>query len=264
MKKLLFLLVATISLISCEDTKTNTVALQAKVDNTLYISTEASADANPNGTVTILGLSRDESIKIHLSRLAEGNFNFQEGSRNYAIYTDMGGNMYTTNQDSEGVVTISELNETNKTLSGTFKFNAFLPGIDTVFVSKGVLYDVPYIGVNIDDPNNAGTFSAKVNGVLFTPVAVSSRSSDNAIITSASTDNAIMMISVPTDAEPGEYSLPRAGFTARYQGVNGLETTASGTVQILEHNVAAQTIKAAFSFVTDMSEITEGQFNVSY
>ncbi|MCZ4317515.1 DUF6252 family protein [Aequorivita viscosa] len=263
MKKLLFL-IAVISLMSCEDTKTNVVALQAKVDNNLYISTEARAALNPNGTVTIQGFDRDESITIHLSRLGEGNFTIEEGGRNYAIYGDMGGNVYTTDPNGEGVVTISELNETNKTLSGTFKFNAFLAGIDTVYVSKGVLYDIPYSNVNIDDPNNAGSFSANVDGIAFMPLTVSSRSTDNAIITSATTENAIMMVSVPTNVEPGEYTLPRAGFAAKYQGVDGLETTSEGTINILDHNISAETIKATFSFVTDMSEITEGQFDVGY
>ena len=40
MKKFLFVLLATVSLISCEDTQTNEVALQAKVDDRLYTSTD--------------------------------------------------------------------------------------------------------------------------------------------------------------------------------------------------------------------------------
>lgn len=252
------------SLVSCDDTQTNVVALQAKVDNNLYISTDARAAVNPNGTVTIQGFDQDESITLHISRLGEGNYTIEEGARNYAIYADMGGNLYTTDPNGAGIITISEVNETNQTLTGTFKFNAFLAGIDTVYVSKGVLYDVPYSGVNIDDPNNAGSFSAKVNGNTFMPLTVSSRSTNNAIITSASSDNATLMISVPTNVEPGEYTLPRAGFTARYQGVDGLETTAEGVVNIIEHNIPATTLKATFSFVTDLSVITEGQFDVGY
>ena len=161
MKKFLFVLLATVSLISCEDTQTNEVALQAKVDDRLYTSTDARAALNEDGTLTIQGFNDEESMTIQLSRLGEGNFTIGEGSYNYALYEDMGGSIYTTNPNGEGVVTISELNETNKTLSGTFNFNAFLPGIDTIYVSQGTLYNVSYTGGDIVDPTNAGLFSAK-------------------------------------------------------------------------------------------------------
>ncbi len=114
------LLLAALSLISCEDKQINEVALQAKVDNRLYISTDARAALNEDGSVTIQGFTDEESITIHLSRLSEGNFAIGEGLPNYAVFEDMGGNIYTTNPNGEGEVTISELNENNKTLSGIF------------------------------------------------------------------------------------------------------------------------------------------------
>ena len=175
MKKFLFVLFATMSLISCEDTQTNEVALQAKEDDRLYTSTDARAALNEDGTLTIQGFNDEESMTIQLSRLGEGNFTIGEGSSNYAVYEDIGGSIYTTNPNGEGMVTISELNETNKTLSGTFNFNAFLPGIDTIYVSQGTLYNVSYTGGDIVDPTNAGLFSAKVDGNQFIPVTVSSR-----------------------------------------------------------------------------------------
>ena len=111
MKKFLFVLLATVSLISCEDTQTIEVALQAKVDDRLYTSTDARAALNEDGTLTIQGFNDEESMTIQLSRLGEGNFTIGEGSPNYAVYEDMGGSIYTTNPNGEGVVTISELNE---------------------------------------------------------------------------------------------------------------------------------------------------------
>lgn len=264
MKKFLFVLLATISLISCEDTQTNEVALQAKVDDRLYESTDARAALNEDGTLTIQGFSDEESLTLQLSRLDEGNFAIGQGRYNYAVYEDIGGNIYTTNPNGEGVVTISEVNETNKTLSGTFNFNAFLPGIDTIYVSKGTLYNVSYTGGEIGDPTNAGQFSAKVDGNQFIPVIVSSRNTGNTIITSGSTANATIVISVTADVEPGEYTVPRGGFGAKYQGVNGPETTSEGVVNIIENNAATQTIKGTFSFITNRTEITEGQFDVTY
>ena len=264
MKKFVFVLLALLSLISCEDTQINEVALQAKVDNRLYSSTDARAALNEDGTVTIQGFNENESLTLHLSRLGEGNFTIEEGRPNYAIFEDMGGNIYTTMPNGEGVVTISELNETNKTLSGTFDFNAFLPGIDTIYVSRGTLFNVTYSGGDIIDPSNAGTFSAKVDGNVFIPITVTSRNTGNTIITSGSTANSTILISVTAGVEPGDYTLPRGGFSAKYQDINGPETTEDGLITIIEHNTTAKTLKGTFTFLTNRSEITEGQFEVAY
>lgn len=264
MKNSVFLLLAALSLISCEDKKVNEVAFQAKVDDRLYISTDARAALNEDGSVTIQGFTNDESMTLYLSRLAEGNFAIGEGFTNFAVYEDMGGNIYSTNPNGEGVVTISELNENNKTLTGIFNFNAFLPGIDTIYVSRGILFNVSYTGGDIPDPTNAGTFSAKVDGNLFIPITVSSRDTGNTIITSGSNANATIAISVTSEVEPGEYTLPRGGFSAKYQDANGPETTAEGIINIIEHNIANKTIKGTFSFLTNRTEITEGQFDVAY
>ncbi|MCB0465786.1 MAG: hypothetical protein KDC78_08965 [Aequorivita sp.] len=264
MKNFLFALLSALSIISCDDIQTNDVAMQANVDNNLYKSTDARASVNEDGSLTIQGFTDEESLTIHIASLAQGNYTIQEGSPNYAIFEDMGGNIYTTRPDGEGVVTISEVDETNKTLSGIFNFNAFLPGIDTIYVSKGALHNVSYLGGDIVDPTNAGLFTAKVNDNPFVPVIISSRNTGNTIITSGSTANATIVISVTANVEPGDYTLPRGGFAAKYQGVNGPEPTAGGLVTILEHDTTAKTIKGTFSFITNLTEITEGQFDVSY
>ncbi|MDC8001508.1 DUF6252 family protein [Aequorivita todarodis] len=264
MKNILFVLLAAFSFISCEDIETNDVALQANVDNNFYKSTDARAALNEDGSLTIQGFTDEESLTLHVSRLAEGNFTIAEGRPNYAIFEDIGGNIYTTRPNGEGVITISEVNEANKTISGIFNFNAFLPGIDTIYVSKGTLHNVSYSGGDIIDPTNAGAFRAKVDGNLFLPITVTSRNTGNTIITSGSTANATILISVTADVEPGEYTLPRGGFSAKFQGVNGPETTAEGLVKILEHDTTAKTIKGTFSFITNRTEITEGQFDVTY
>ncbi len=84
------------------------------------------------------------------------------------------------------------------------------------------------LGGEITDPTNAGTFSAKVDGNHFFPITVTSRNTGNTIVTSGNTANATIVISVTAEVEPGEYTLPRGGFAAKYQGANGPETTAVG------------------------------------
>lgn len=264
MKSILFALLAVLLLISCDEIESYDVALQANIDNSFYKSNDARASLNDDGSLTIQGFTDEQSLTLHLTRLAEGNFSITEGRENYAIFEDFGGNIYSTRPDGEGLVTLSEVNEANKTLTGTFYFNAFLPGIDTIYVSKGTLHNVPYSSGEIGDPSAAGTFSAKVDNNPFIPITISSRNTGNTIITTGSTANASIVISVTANVEPGEYSLPRGGFGAKYQGANGPEPTAGGMITILEHNVAEKSIKGTFSFITNRTEITEGQFNVVY
>ena len=264
MKKFLFIFLAVFSLISCEDIQNNEVALQAKVDDRLYISADTRAVLNDDGSLTIQGFTEDESLTIQLSSLKKGNFEIAEGRPNYAIFEDFEGNIYTTKPNGEGMVTISDLNENNKTISGTFNFNAFLPGIDTIYVSRGTLHNVPYSSGEIPDPSNAGTFSANVNGNTFIPIIVTARNTGNTIITSGSTANATIAISVTASVEPGDYTLPRGGFAAKYQDITGPEATAEGLITILDHDLTAKTIKGTFSFLTNRSEITEGKFEVAY
>lgn len=264
MKKLLFFFLVTLTFISCEDIETNDVALQANIDNRFYASADTRAAINPDSTLTIQGFTKEEALTLQLSNLAEGNFRIGNGSRNYGIFEDFGGNVYTSRPNGEGMVTISEINQTNKTITGTFHFNAFLAGIDTLYVSNGVLHNVSYANGNIGDPTNAGTFSAKVNGNDFTPISVSTRDTGNTIIISGAAANSSIIISVPVSVELGEYTLPRGGFSAKYQNANGPETTEAGTISVLEHNRQERTIKGAFSFLTNRSEITVGAFNVTY
>lgn len=264
MKILLAALFASLLLISCDDIQTYDVALQANVDNSFYKSNDARASLNDDGSVTIQGFTDEQSLTLHLSRLGEGNFAIAEGRPNYALFEDIGGSIYSTRPDGEGMVTLSEVNEANKTLSGTFYFNAFLPGIDTIYVSKGTLHNVPYSSGEIGDPSTAGIFRAKVDSNQFIPITISSRNTGNTIITTGSTANASIVISVTANVEPGEYSLPQGGFAAKYQGANGPEPTAGGMITILEHNVAEKSIKGTFSFITNRSEITEGEFDVVY
>ncbi len=260
----MFLLLAVLPFISCDDIETNEVALQAQIGNRLYASNDARASEGADGSLMIQGFTQEETMTLRLSRLGEGNFGIGEGLPNYAVFEDFNGNTYLTNPDGEGLVTISEVDQNKKTLSGTFHFSAMLPGIDTIYVSKGVLYNVPYDGGDIDDPTQAGIFSAKVDGNPFLPIIVSARDTGNSLAISGSTSNATIAITVPSQVEVGENQLPKNGYIAKYQDGSGPQTTSSGQINITAHDPAARTIKGNFSFITNLSEITEGQFEVTY
>lgn len=264
MKKIVFLLLAFSTFISCDDTQVNEVALQAKVNDNLYISTDARASSTADGGILIQGFTDTESLTLRISKLKEGIFEIKEGSPNYAVFENFEGNLFLTKPEGVGTVTITELNEATKTLSGSFLFNAIAPGIDTIYVSQGVMYNIPYSGDDIPDPTNAGTFSAQVDGNPFLPIVVSARDTGNSIIVSGSTANATMAISMPSGVEVGEYTLPKSKFSAKYQDGDGPQTTAAGQINVLEHNTGNKTIKGTFSFLTNRSEIAVGKFEVTY
>ncbi|WP_347373305.1 DUF6252 family protein [Aequorivita sp. Q41] len=264
MKNILFALLIALSLFSCEDIQTNEIALQAKIDDRLYLSADARASLNEDGGIVIQGFTEVESITMRLSSLEEGSFEIAKESSNYAVYEDVGGNIYSTKPEGLGVVVLSEVNRTNKTLSGTFKFNAFLAGIDTVYVSKGVFYNVSYAGGAVTDPTTQGTFRAMVDGVPFLPFIVNGRSTANRILLSGSTANAKMLISVPLAVEVGAYILPKAGFNGSYQNGADLENALEGLINITEHDIANKLIKGDFYFMTRRSDITEGAFSINY
>lgn len=264
MKNLVLLLLLVLSVVSCEDIETNEFAMQAKINNRLYTSTEARGSISDDGGFIIQGATQSESLTIRLSQLKEGIFDITGGSSNYATFEDMDGNLYKTKPNGQGSVTISEVNETNKTLSGIFNFTAMLPGIDTIYVSQGVLYNIPYSGGNTDLPGEAGTFSAKVNGEPFVPTVVSATETGASIMISGSTIAESILITIPSNVETGEYQLPEDGYNAFYQNESGIQPVTTGTITIAEHNLVSGSIKGTFSFLTEESEITEGQFDVIY
>lgn len=265
MKKFTLFLIIALSLFACEDNDVNEFAMQAKIGNRLYTSTEAQATVAANGTLIIEGSTRLESLTIRLSRLEERDFNIREGaSNNWAVFSDMDGNLYDTKPNGSGLVTISEVNQAKKTISGTFHFSAMRPGIDTVYVSQGVLYNIPYVGGNPDNPEGSGSLTAKVDGELFTPTVVSAGETGNSIAIFGTAITSTIGITVPLAVEAGEYILPRNGFSAKYQNEAGPQTTTEGRINITEHNLQTRNLKGTFSFVTNSSEITEGQFDVIY
>lgn len=263
MKKIAFLLLAMLPFISCEDTETNDVALQAKINDRLYQSTDVSASIGEGGRLVIQGSNVDESITLSLARLREGSFLIDNNNSNKAVFSDVYGNSFSTVFGGQGTVHISEIDELHGTLTGTFNFSAVLPGVDTVYVSRGVLYRVPFGGQNIPGVGNS-TFKAKIDGQAFSALLVTSYLNGDIIGISGSTPDAGISIMVPGSVEPGEYGLTDFDFTLIYQDFNPHEETLDGAINIQAHNPQTKTIKGTFWFNTASHEITEGEFEVQY
>lgn len=268
MKKTAFLLLlAIISLASCENIEDNTPALQGEVDSSFFKASIALFTTDGSGGYVIQGSDARKTISLGLSGNGVGTYILGGSSNNYATYEDINGNIYSTNPLGNGEVRINNV-ESNGSLTGTFAFMAVRPGIDTVFVSRGLFAEVPP-GVNNDDDggsgtNNDGTIGADVNGTPFTPLTVSATDTGNSIVILGASSSNSIALQFPGDVAVGTYNLPSGGFQATYTESGSSNTASSGTITVDVHDPASGTLSGSFSFQAGSNSVTSGFFDVTY
>jgi hypothetical protein len=267
MKRLLMPLftVLLVAFSACEDIQDNTPAMQGTLDDVFFKANDARASETLDGDFLIQGITQDETLTLKVPSPQEGIYTLGEGSANYASFEDIEGNLFTTDPNGSGKVEITRWDTTEKVVDGTFNFTAIIPGVDTLVVQRGIFYRVPYgFGEEVEEPGNAGNFAAEVDGATFNPFTVTAVDSGNSIIIAGASTAITITIRVPVDVETGSYSLPEMGFGATYSEGADSEQATSGTIIIVEHDVANRIIKGTFSFQTANHSIGLGQFNVTY
>ncbi len=268
MKKFILpLLLVIIAFASCENIESNSPSMQGEVDSSFFKANTALITVGPDGEYLIQGISYSEAITLRLSSVSEGSYALGGFSANYATYEDLEGNVYTTTPTAEGTVTISGTNAAGD-ITGSFGFTAIRPGVDTVRVSRGTFFEVPFSVLSDpgddDDSNNDGTLGATVNTVPFNPITVAAVNTGNSIIIQALTASNSILLRMPITVEVGNYSLPMGGFQATYtEGTNTSEAT-QGSITVSAHDMAAGTISGTFNFVAGSNEVNSGQFSVTY
>ena len=266
MTKILLLVSIAFAVIACETTEDNTPAFQANVNNDLYRALDAQATVDEDGNLAIIGPTSDQSITLFLSVLQSGTFEFNSGNGHQAIYEDATGQIYSTEFGGSGVVNITDREaDGDSFISGDFTFTAILEGIDTVTVSRGLFYQVPIVTGAIEEPQGPeGALLAEIDGEVFEPSTVVANTTDTSIeINGALGDDTIQLI-VPLEATPGVQAIPGNGYNAIYFIAGEEEPAISGTIEVIAHDMTAQTISGTFTFTTENHEITLGQFNVAY
>ncbi len=268
MKKTVFLLLlAIISLASCENIEDNTPALQGEVDSSFFKASIALFTTDGSGGYVIQGSDARKTISLGLSANGVGTYILGGGSSNYGTYEDVNGNIYSTNPLGNGEVHINSVNP-DGSLTGTFAFMAVRPGIDSVYVSRGLFAEVPP-GVNNDDDGgsnntNDGTIGAEVNGNPFTPLTVSATDTGNSIIILGSTSSSSIVLQFPGDVTAGTYNLPSGGFQATYTESGSSNQASSGSITVDVHNPGAGILSGSFSFQAGSNSVTAGYFDVTY
>ena len=270
MKQLMLFIGLLLLLSSCQKTEVIDTVLQAEIDSAFYRALDARITANEDGTFLIQGITRLETLTMKVASLAVTTYDFGGTRANYASFENLNGDTYFTNPNGDGRVTISNYDEEAQTASGSFEFNAVLEGVDTIRVHNGFFYKAPILNLSVDDDiiidptTNAGTFVSFLDGNPFNPFNVSAVESSDFIVIKGYTVNRSITLRLPKDVAPDVYSLPRDGFSAFYEDMDGLQDATSGNVIIFSHDTTNNKIKGTFFFITPAHTISLGQFNVTY
>lgn len=262
----MLLIFTVFALVSCEDIQNNSPAMQAELDNELYRAIDARAEILPNGNLILQGITDVENLTITLSGSSEGVYTLGAMGINRAAFQDFLGSIYTTRPFGDGQVVIEST--ADNTFSGTFKFNAFRFGLDTLNAQKGVFFKVPLIvGSTSDEPlPPINLLSATINGVDFEAQTTTASEANNLIAINGSAGNQSISLSFPSILTGGNNPIG-GNITASYTLDGTPQQAVSGTISIVNHNTTLKEISGTFSFQTegvDSVEVTQGQFNVSY
>jgi len=148
MKNLLLLFSLIILSVSCEDVQDNFPALQAKVDNVLFQANYIRGEHHSSGNYfVLLGDLNDEKITLKANYPpANELLEFGENSSNYATFERANGIVYTTQTEGgSGSMIFNNVDTSEQTITGDFKFTAISQSQDTIIVSGGIFYKANYI-----------------------------------------------------------------------------------------------------------------------
>jgi len=130
MKKHFLFLIVLFSLFSCqEDVKFNNPSFQGMKDNVFWRAIQITARVNSSGSLVIEAYSATEIITLKTNSAAAGTYFIGTTPTSTATYvvTDPLTKESTTFSSGFGVgngqIVITEYNQVEKTVSGTFKFN---------------------------------------------------------------------------------------------------------------------------------------------
>jgi hypothetical protein len=180
-------------------------------------------------------------------------------------------------------ITITSINTTTKKISGTFQFTGgrFNPNnskFESKIFTKGTFADISFA---VDIPTDSNdTFSLKLDGTDYIPTSVTALSVSYGKLQQISISGVrggleSVGIVVPKDVKPGTYTVETLGtdyvvmYNKSFKGED-MFSGKSGSITVLNHDIAKKTIRGTFSaslwcyLSTETPQISEGAFNVSY
>ena len=137
-------------IISCqEEVKFNNPSFQGQKDNVFWRAIDSKATISA-GSLTIEALTSTEKVTLKTNSTSTGTYKLGAGIVNTATYvlTDANGTITfsTGTSKGDGEIVIDKYDAANKTITGTFKFNAKNNNLTVgsfLNFQKGVFYKVP-------------------------------------------------------------------------------------------------------------------------
>ena len=131
MKKQFLHLLVLVAFISCQDdVKFNSPTFEGQKDNVFWRAVDSKAILAANGSVTIEAYTRNEKVTLLTNSKNPGTYSLGIDNLNTATYVLEDSNPKITfkteagNDGVDGEIVIEEYDAVNKTITGTFKFNA--------------------------------------------------------------------------------------------------------------------------------------------
>lgn len=151
MKKVASLLILLITLASCtQDISKNNPSMQGWKDDVLWRARDRYAELSQNGSITITGLTRYETLTIQLPSTNATTYTLGTSESRKATYVydkdDVTMTFRTGLGVGDGQVIIEEYDTEEQTITGTFRFNLINTETDSVInYQNGVFYRVPVV-----------------------------------------------------------------------------------------------------------------------
>ena len=274
---------------SIENGSARTANFEAQIDGVHWQSAIATEQATMiQGLINITGISSDNrEISMTLSGTGVGTYTLNQRSPSLATYANIDSSYiyaYTTNEAPDpaqagGTVTITEIDQTNQTISGTFSFNAYrtVDGQQKT-ITQGVFNKLPYT-TNSSTTANGDTLTATIDAKAWVGKSIQAavNAGELTIVGSSADGTQSVGLLMPANTAAGTY--PLDGTNPSYIGVYTLLVNSStsglvsvaGYLNVTENNTATSRIRGSFTFTasnpsdpTQAHYVTSGTFSVYY
>jgi hypothetical protein len=274
---------------SLEGGTVQTANFTAQIDGVHWQSATTTEQATMiQGLINITGISTDnQEISMTLSGTGTGTYYLSQRSASLATYANIDSSFvyaYTTNEAPDtaqagGQVTITEIDQTNQTISGIFYFNAYrvVDGLQKR-ISQGVFTRLPY-STSLPTTTNLDTLTATIDAKAWVGKSIQAavNGGELTIVGSSADGTQSVGLLMPSNTTAGTY--PLDGTNPSYLGVYTVLANAnttglvsvSGQVTVTQNNTTTSRISGTFSFsASDPSNpstvhyVTSGVFSVYY